>query len=130
MRGGLMGGGRVEAPDVLDVAEELVAHARVLSPDRTVHNRRTGPLVDCTSRAHGDCAVDDRQAWFEALDVASGLAYEVVDLERETDVHDGDRRAIVRRRRLDIYPDNVEPSAEKFEQGPADFTQADNDHPL
>src|SRR4030095_9747750 len=106
MLGRILTGRRIEGAHELRIVEEFLAHTGVLAADWAVHHGGARSLGDSARGADRRCAVDDRPGGTGALYIARGLADEVLDLERVTDVHHVDVPDLFGGRR-DVHADRL-----------------------
>src|SRR5262249_12398993 len=85
---GALSRGCVDCAHELRVVTKVLEHVGMLSTHGAVHDRRTRSLGHCARGSNPYRAVDNRQAGFEKVDIARGLADKVLDLERVADMQD------------------------------------------
>ena len=67
--------------------QHLLPHARMLAADRAIYNRPTGFRGDLARGAWRNRAINDGKTRSVGTDVIYDLAYELVGLEGEADMH-------------------------------------------
>ena len=118
----------IERADEFDVLAELFFHAGVFAADGAVDDGGAGALGDAAGGARGDGAVDDGEGRPVFGEVTHGGIDELVSVagEGETEVDDvagGDVAG-----GFDIQAVGLVLFADDFEQGLADFTDADDEY--
>src|SRR5579864_8411996 len=124
MLGGLFCGCGIDRSHKLGVELDLLQHANMLAAHRAIDHGSTGSLGNCARSPDSHCAVDDGQCRSEILDVARGLAGEILDLERVADMHHID--LVDPSDRGDIHAEHLMVLGNELEQRPTYLTESDD----